>query len=229
MKKIPVFLATGMLLAGSAQAEMIPLTAELKAPNQDGSNPDVIFDPQGIVPTSSTGTFSAILDTEAMVLTEVFLSVEGMVEADLLGFGPNSTPFHIHLPNNGTGTFGFNVIDLPFQEDASAFTYTATGFSWESDSISILEEDQGAINGAGLHPGNDLIVDALLSGDAFILVHSTKDIFTNVNHPPQFEDGFPFAEQRGEIVASVVPVPAAAWLLLSGMSVLGVVARRRAA
>ncbi len=69
----------------------------------------------------------------------------------------------------------------------------------------------------GIHPGNDVIVDRLLE-ESFILVHSNKDIFTNTVHPPQFPDGFPFGELRGEI--NVVPVPAGLWLFGSGLIVL---------
>jgi hypothetical protein len=195
---------------------LFSLSAQLSAPNQDGSDPDVITDPQGLVPSDSVGTFSALLDTEAMALTDVILVVDGMTESDLRPFGPNSTPFHIHLPNSGTGTFGFNVIDLVFGTTSDAFTFNATGFTFERDLLSILEADQGAIDGLGLHPGDDVIVERLLSGDAFVLVHSTKDIFTNVNHPPQFSDGFPFAELRGEI-NNTVPLPPALMLMLAGI------------
>ncbi len=211
MKKI--FLVCFLFLTSIVNASQVQLIAELRAPNQNGSNPD-IFTNQERVPSDSSGVFQATLDTENMLLRNISLTVNGMGESDLRGFGPNSTPFHIHLPNNGPGTFGFNVIDLSFGADSSVFTFSSNGFTFFRDSVSILEEDQGAFFGLGIHPGNDVIVDRLLD-ESFILVHSNKDIFTNTVHPPQFPDGFPFGELRGEI--TVVPVPAAVWLFGSGL------------
>lgn len=211
-------LLLGLSLSGAASATLFNLHADLAPPNQNGSDPALIVDPQGVVPSASSGVFDAVLDSANKVLTDIVMTVDGMTQSDLRGFGPNSTPFHIHLPNAGPGTFGFNVIDLVFGAPAGAFSFTPTGFTFQRDSLSILEADQGAIAGLGLHPGDAVIVDALLSGDAFILVHSTKNIFTNVNHPPQFPDGFPFAELRGGIGHSV-PLPSS--LLLLGLGLLG--------
>jgi hypothetical protein len=192
------------------------LFAELRAPNQNGSNPDVFTNLER-VPSDASRVFRATLDTGDMLLRNITLTINSMEESNLRGFGPNNTPFHIHLPNNGPGTFGFNVIDLSFGTDSSAFTFSGDGFSLFRDSVSILEEDQGAFFGLGIHPGNDVIVDRLLE-KSFILVHSNKDIFTNTVHPPQFPDGFPFGELRGEI--NVVPVPATVWLFGSGLAML---------
>ncbi len=205
-----------LLFSGFGFASQIQLLAELRAPNQNGSNPDVFTNLER-VPSDASGVFRATLDTDDMLLRNITLTVSGMGESDLRGFGPNNTPFHIHLPNNGPGTFGFNVIDLSFGTDSSAFTFSGNGFSFFRDSVSILEEDQGAFFGLGIHPGNDVIFDRLLE-ESFILVHSNKDIFTNTVHPPQFPDGFPFGELRGEI--TVVPVPAALWLFGSGFVLL---------
>ncbi len=212
MKNI-LILVFSFLFIGSSQAAQINLIAELRAPNQNGSNPD-IFTNMEHVPSNASGLFTATLDTDNNVLTNISLTVNGMLGSELRNFDPNSTPFHLHLPNNGPGTFGFNVIDLVFGADASAFSFNSTGFTFHRDSVSILEEDQGAFFGLGIHPGNDVIVDQLLS-ESFILVHSTKDIFTNTIHPARFPDGFPFGELRGEI--AIVPVPNAVWLFGSGL------------
>lgn len=211
MQKIAV-LVFSFLISGVSQAALINLTAVLRAPNQNGSNPDIINMER--VPSNASGLFTAILDTDNNVLTNISLTVNGMLGSELRNFGPNSTPFHLHLPNGGSGSFGFNVIDLVFGADASAFNFNSTGFTFQRDTLSILEENQGAFFGLGIHPGNDVIVDRLLS-ESFILVHSTKDIFTNTVHPPQFPDGFPFGELRGEV--TVVPVPAGVWLFGSGL------------
>ncbi|MFW5444477.1 MAG: VPLPA-CTERM sorting domain-containing protein [Methylococcaceae bacterium] len=212
MKKI-FLLVFSLLLTGIAQASQVQLIANLRAPAEDGSNPDIFTD-KDRVPSNASGIFRATLDTDNLVLTNVSLNVTGMLQSDLRKFGPNSTPFHIHLPNSGLGTFGFNVIDLSFEADASSFSFNSTGFSFQRESVSILEEDQGAFFGLGIHPGNDVIVDRLLD-ESFLLIHSNKDIFTNTVHPPQFLDGFPFGELRGEI--TVVPVPAAVWFFATGL------------
>ncbi len=144
MKKI--LLVYLLFFTGISNASQIQLIAELRASNQNGSNPDV-FTNLGRVPSDAGGVFQAMLDTEEMLLRNITLTVNGMRESDLRGFGPNNTPFHIHLPNNGPGTFGFNVIDLSFATDSSAFTFSGNGFTFFRDAVSILEEDQGAFFG----------------------------------------------------------------------------------
>ncbi len=58
------------LFAGALQASQILLISELRAPNQNGSNPD-IFTNMEKVPSAATGTFSAILDTDSKLLTNI--------------------------------------------------------------------------------------------------------------------------------------------------------------
>ena len=189
MKKMLVFLL-GTFFMSVSQAALYQLSADLRPPNQNGTDPDRITDPQGIVPSSASGAFSAILDTEALTLTDIVLSVEGMTKADLLNFGPNATPFHLHIPNSGPGSFGFNVVDLSFGPDAGHFITSATGFTYVRGYHSIKGDAQGQFVAAGIFPGDDVIADLLID-ESFILVHSNKELFTNTVHPPQFPDGFP--------------------------------------
>lgn len=195
-----------------ANGQIIPLEADLFAPNQNGTNPVFVTDPLGVVPTMASGTFSANLDLAGNQLTDIEIEVFGLSTAQLQNFGPNSTPFHLHLPNSGSeGDFGFNVVDLVFGADPTDLFDTTQGFSFTRDAVSILEADQGAFAAAGVHPGDDVIADRLLNAFPFIAIHTTSDIFTasggtlpNGNTAP---DGFPFVELRGEVRVAAVPEP----------------------
>jgi len=182
----------------------LKLVATLSPPNQNGTHPDYSTDPGGVVPSDATGTFSAYLNLETNTLEEIKLDVEGMTPDDLKGFGPNSTQFHIHLPKDGKqGAFGFNVVDLVHGADDGAIMATDKGFSFTRASHSILGAAQGNYTNAGVHPGDDKIADLLQNGYPFVLVHSSKDIFTNDMAKLPSGDpapkGFPFGELRGEI------------------------------
>lgn len=182
----------------------IELTANLMVPNQNGTNPSFVTDMLGIVPSTSAGTFEAFLDLETNQIQDIKLTVTGMLVSELQNFGPNGTPFHIHLPNSGNeGDFGFNVVDLVFGTDSTNFVENSNGFEFNRDFVSILEADQGNFINAGVHPGDDVIADLLQNGFPFLIVHSNKGIFTNTNGVLPTGDpapmGFPFAELRGEI------------------------------
>lgn len=182
----------------------INLFATLSPPNQNGTNPEFRTDTFGTVPSESTGTFSATLNIGEQTLNNIELNVVGMKVADLKNFGPNSTPFHIHLPNSGEqGDFGFNVIDLLFGSSEANLIDTEAGFKFTRESLSITEASQGKYKDAGVHPGDDIIASKLQEGFPFVLVHSAKNIFTNTigklpNGKP-VPEGFPFGELRGEI------------------------------
>ena len=182
----------------------IRLVANLISPNQNGTNPDFVTDMGGVVPSSASGTFEAFLDLETNQLQDITLNVSGVMQSELLPFGPNSTAFHIHLPNSGNeGDFGFNVVDLVFGTDSSNFSDTSNGFEFTRDFVSVLEVDQGNYINAGVHPGDDVIVERLQNGFPFIIIHTNKMIFTNTNGSlpdgSAAPTGFPFAELRGEI------------------------------
>ena len=182
----------------------ILLTSNLVAPNQNGTNSDFVMDANGLVPSMATGTFEATLDLETNQLQDIKLTVSGMSMSELRPFGPNSTPFHIHLPNSGNqGDFGFNVVDLVFGTNETNFVATMNGFEFTRDFVSILEADQGNYINAGVHPGDDVILERLQNGFPFIIIHSTKAIFTNTSGSlpdgSPAPEGFPFAELRGEV------------------------------
>jgi len=200
-----------LLLPTLVQAALIHLSATLGPANQNGSDPAQVVDPLGVVPTTASGTLSVLLDTTANTL-DYQLSVEGILRSELRNFGPNATPIHLHLASGNPGNFGPIAVDLTQNLSASEFTDTAAGFTLARTGISILLADQGNV-ALGMHPGDALIVPSLLSGNAFVLVHTTKNIFTNT--PPGRPAGFPFGEIRGNLI----PLPAT--LPLFGLGLLG--------
>ncbi len=188
------------LLPFSVLADKITLSGSLGAANQNGSDPALVTDPLGVVPTDAFGSIEVNLDIENNSL-DFSLDVTGIFIEELRNFGPNATPIHLHLAGGGApGNFGPISIDLSLNAAQSDFVATETGFQFSRSDVSILLEDQGNIQ-LGMHPGNDQIVDALQSGNMFVLVHSTKDIFINNTGPVP---GFPFGEIRANI--SRVPV-----------------------
>ncbi|MEE9354900.1 MAG: DUF302 domain-containing protein [Methylococcaceae bacterium] len=196
-KFVPIL--TAALISFSIQADIIKLSGTLKAANQNGSDPEQVTDPLGIVPTDASGSIEVMVDTDNNTLG-VKLDVEGISREELRNFGPNATPIHLHLAGgDNPGNFGPIAIDLSLNTADSDFNETTAGFKFAREGISILLEDQGGVQ-LGMHPGNDKILDALQSGDTFVLVHTNKDIFLNDTGPAP---GFPFGEIRGNIK----PVP----------------------
>lgn len=231
IKKIAAVTLFLLSFTAMVEAQIIPLEAVLSAPNQNGTNPAFVTDPLGVVPSTASGTFTANLDVAGNQLTNIQIDVFGLSTADLQNFGPNSTPFHLHLPNSGNeGDFGFNVVDLVFGSAPADLVDTALGFSFTRSSVSILEADQGAFAAAGVHPGDGVIVDRLLNSFPFLAIHTTSDIFTasggtlpNGNPAP---DGFPFVELRGEVRTAAVPEPSTG-ILAGLMFSLAALTRRR--
>ncbi len=195
-----------LVLPLMAQSAVLHLNGDLAAANQNGSDPGVINDPDGIVSTDANGSIRILLDTDTHTL-DFSLKVDGILQTDLRSFGPNATPIHLHLAGGGNpGNFGPIAVDLALGADSGDFTDTTTGFEFNRSGVSILLQDQGNVQ-LGMHPGNDLIVDSLLSGNTFVLVHTDN---SNIN-------GFPFGEIRG----SINPVPLPAALPLMTMAIAG--------
>ena len=208
MKHLLVLLCL-MIPVGTVQADFVQLGGNLSAANQDGSDPNFFTDPNGVVPTSATGMIFGTLDTDNFTF-DFNLQVNGIFREDLRDFGPNMTPIHLHLPGQ-IGAFGPIAVDLTLGATMADYTDTATGFEL-SRTVSVLLEDQGGVV-LGMHPGNDLILDALQSGRAFALVHTTNP---DIN-------GFPFGEIRGNI--GVVPEPSSVFVL--GLGTLCFLRRRK--
>lgn len=183
---------TAMLLSFVVQAEVIKLSGSFSAVNQNGSDPAQVTDPLDVVLTEASGSILIHLDTDSNTL-DFKLEVEGISRNQLRNFGPNGTPIHLHLAENGN--FGPIAIDLSLNVTEVDFMDTDQGFRLERKEVSILLEDQGDVQ-LGMHPGDEQIVRALQSGNTFVLVHTSKDIFSNDTGPVP---GFPFAEIRANI------------------------------
>ena len=195
--------------AGALEAQLVQLQGSLSAANQNGSDPAFITDPNGVVPSSAVGTIFGVLDTNASTF-DFDLNVDGIFRTNLMNFGPNATPIHLHLPANGTpGGFGPVVVDLTLGATIADFVDTANGFQL-SRSVSVLQQDQGNVT---THPGDSVINGALQSDDAFVLVHTDNSAI----------NGFPFGEIRGNLTA--VPEPSA--FVILGIGSLLFVGRRR--
>ena len=211
MKHLWLLIVVFLIPLPTLEAQVVQLGGTLSAANQGGSDPSVVTDPNGVVPSAATGTIFGLLDTSANTFN-FNLDVNGIFTSDLMNFGPNATPIHLHLAGGGNaGNFGPVAVDLTLGATAADFTNTATGFQLNR-TVSVLLADQGGV-ALGMHPGDSLINGALQSGDAFILVHTDNP---DIN-------GFPFGEIRGNL--SVVPEPSS--LVLLGLGSVLFLSRRR--
>ncbi len=131
----------GLFLPLVGQAALIDLRGDLNPANQNGSDPSVVNDPNGIVPTNASGSINLLLDTDSNTL-DFNLKVDGISTSDLRNFGSNATPIHLHLAGGGnSGNFGPISVDLSLGANTTDFNDTSTGFEFSRDDVSILLND----------------------------------------------------------------------------------------
>ena len=82
MKHLWILLLTVFLLvpAETIEAQTVVLQGSLSAANQDGSDPNLFTDANGIVPSTATGQILGILDTTAFTF-DFNLSIDGITQS----------------------------------------------------------------------------------------------------------------------------------------------------
>ena len=96
MKHLWLLIVVFLIPLPTLEAQVVQLGGTLSAANQGGSDPSVVTDPNGVVPSAATGTIFGLLDTSANTFN-FNLDVNGIFTSDLINFGPNATPIHLHL------------------------------------------------------------------------------------------------------------------------------------
>lgn len=177
------------LVPFGAQAHIVNLMANL-----DGANAGTA--------SSATGVAHMVLDTHSHGF-DFDMNVQGLGLADLMGVGPNSTAAHIH--DAATGGI---LVDLAFQS-APGFVNNGSGVTLSFYGASVEPAAQGALT---VPLTVDELQTALLSGDAYINVHT---------------QAFPAGEISGPLQVVPVPLPATLALMGVGLIALGWSARRR--
>lgn len=81
---------TVALLPFPAQADLVRLTATMSVANLNGSDPALVTDPLGVVPTDASGSIQIALNTDNNTF-DFELEVTSIERSELREFGPNHT------------------------------------------------------------------------------------------------------------------------------------------
>ena len=181
-----VALAVALFATGTAQAQVFEFNFPLEGTQE--------------VPPNDTNAAGVVSLFEYDMATQTFdldTFIVGIGIDDLLGVGPNSTPFHIHMAPPGTN--GPIVVDLGLQ---GSFFEDGSGIRMQLDDVLL-----GGVQG-GIESDPMLNEAALFAGDLYVNLHTSS---------------FPGGQLRGQ----VVPEPVTCLLLLGGTMFVGLSRRPR--
>ena len=152
-------------------------------------------------------------------------STTGSVRIDWVGNDLDGTPPNSRSPYDGTGYVGTAVYHSVSAGATATYSFgtkqSSFAFMWGSpDSYNTLNFFLGAAN-VGSFTGNSVIPPGT-SGLGFVDV-VFSGLFDKVVFGSTGKDAFEFTN----VSSTPVPLPAAAWLLLTGLGGLGVLGRRR--
>ncbi|MDB5812535.1 MAG: hypothetical protein JWN94_4657 [Betaproteobacteria bacterium] len=198
-----IFVAALILSASAARAQVVHLTTVLSPANE-------------VPPTVSTGTGIANVDLNLAAQTlRVNVIFSGLVPTTAAGAPSGTTASHIHccLPsplatdmNAGVATTTPTFPGFPLGVLSGSYdqTFDLTQASTYNPAFVTLQGSLASAEAA--------LINGLLNGLTYLNVHTTA---------------FPNGEIRGFLVAAAIPEADSYAMLLAGLGLLGLVARRR--
>ena len=180
-----VALAVALIASGTTQAEVLEFNFPLEGAQEVPPND-----------TNAAGVVSLFAYDTATQTFDLDTFIVGIGIDELLGVGPNSTPFHIHMAPPGTN--GPIVVDLGLH---GSFFEDGSGIRLQLDDV-LLGGVQGGIESDPME--NEA---ALFAGDLYVNVHTN-------------------AFSGGQLRGQVVPEPVTFFLLSLGGTMLLRLSRR---